>query len=221
MQNFQRCIVGQSTNHLTWLDEHTAIHQDVAAPFLAMKQAAENDGIQLKIASSFRSFQRQLTIWNNKFSGKTPVKNSQNKLVNISSLTEKDLIHAIMLYSALPGASRHHWGTDIDIYADNVLAEGESLALEPWEYQKKGPFYPLSKWLEAHALEYGFFFPYQKYTGGIAAEPWHLSYKTLADDYQQQCTIALLTEVINNCDILGKATLLAILPELYSRYIKR
>jgi LAS superfamily LD-carboxypeptidase LdcB len=124
-----------------------------------------------------------------------------------------------MLFSALPGGSRHHWGCDIDVYAKNLLPQGQSLALEPWEYQASGHCYPLSVWLAEHAKEFGFFLPYDKFRGGVAQEPWHLSYMPLSQQYQALYTESILAKALSNTDIQGKALLLKLLPELYRRYI--
>ncbi|CAM5189250.1 M15 family metallopeptidase [Alishewanella longhuensis] len=89
-----------------------------------------------------------------------------------------------MLYSALPGASRHHWGTELDIYDAAAVPADYQPQLLPAEYASGGPFYKLAWWLECHAAEYGFFLPYKRYQGGVAAEPWHISYQPLAKPYQ-------------------------------------
>ena len=64
-----------------------------------------------------------------------------------------------------------------------------------------------------------FILPYDKFRGGVAQEPWHLSYLPLSQNYQQAYTEALLAKVLLNSDIQGKALLLNMLPELYQRYI--
>ena len=140
-------------------------------------------------------------------------------LVNHLALNEVEKIKAIMLYSALPGASRHHWGCDIDVYAPNLLAKDQQLQLEPWEYQDGGPFYALTLWLEEHAKQFGFYFPYNKYRGGVATEPWHLSYFPLAQHFEQAYSLPLLTKLLSESDIAGKQTLIHSLPTIYQQYI--
>ena len=109
--------------------------------------------------------------------------------------------------------------SDIDVYAKNLLPDQQALALEPWEYQASGHFYPLTLWLAEHAKDFGFFLPYDKFRGGVAQEPWHLSYLPLSQHYQQAYNQALLAETIANSNIQGKTQLIALLPELYQRYI--
>lgn len=195
------------------------IHLQMRTAFEALKQSAETAGIELKIASGFRSFERQLQIWNNKFIGNTAIKKGNGETVDISRLSDWQIIEAILLYSALPGASRHHWGCDIDVYAPNLLSAGESLQLEPWEYQQSGPMEKLSTWLNQHAEEFGFYFPYDTYRGGVAAEPWHLSFVPLSAQYQAQFNLQTLQACLLNTDIGGKTAIIDNLAEIEKRFI--
>jgi LAS superfamily LD-carboxypeptidase LdcB len=195
------------------------IHQQMNTAFKAMKHSAQKAGIELKIASGFRSFERQLQIWNNKFSGNATIKNANGEVVDISRLSDWQIIEAILLYSALPGASRHHWGCDIDVYAPNLLSVGESLKLEPWEYQQSGPMENLSIWLTHNAAEFGFYLPYDCYRGGIAEEPWHLSFSPLAKQYQATFKQQTLLACLINTEITGKKVIVDNLTEITERYI--
>ncbi|PHR84941.1 MAG: D-alanyl-D-alanine carboxypeptidase [Colwellia sp.] len=195
------------------------IHQQMKTAFDALKHSAQTAGIELKIASGFRSFERQLQIWNNKFTGKAIIKKTNGEIVDVSRLSDWQIIEAILLYSALPGASRHHWGCDIDVYAPNLLTAGKSLQLEPWEYQQSGPMAKLSTWLTQHAAEFGFYLPYDCYRGGIAAEPWHLSFRPLATQYQATFNIQALQTCLINTDISGKMVIVDNLTEIAKRYI--
>jgi len=212
-------LTGQSEHHISWLTEKVGIHSDVVIPWQALCNAAKQQGFELEIASGFRGFSRQLAIWNGKFSGELTTKNQAGNTVDINTLSVQEIIQAILTYSALPGASRHHWGTDIDIYAPNLLSNGQSLQLEPWEYQQGGPFEPLSLWLTKHATDFGFYFPYDKYRGGIAAEPWHLSYFPLAKSFQQQLQVSTIENCLTQCDILGKDVIISTLDDIYTQYI--
>ncbi len=194
------------------------IHHQMLTSFQSLVANAAKDNIEIKIASGFRSFERQLLIWNNKFTGKTAIKAINGEQVNISELSKLEIIEAILLFSALPGASRHHWGCDIDIYAKNLLG-GKALQLEPWEYNSSGPMAKLSSWLTDNAEKQGFYFPYDKFRGGIAAEPWHLSYAPLAKQYQSTFNLALLKERLLQADIAGKEVIIEYLPEIFKRYI--
>ena len=219
MTDLELVLTGKTDSHIHWLTSNIGIHHEMLSAFKQLQIAAVNAGIELTIASGFRSFERQLLIWQNKYSGHSVIKDASNKPLALEHLSECEKIHAIMLFSALPGASRHHWGCDIDVYAKNLLPAEQSLALEPWEYHTTGHFYPLTVWLAEHAKKFGFFLPYDKYRGGVAQEPWHLSYLPLSQPYQQAYTEALLAKTLIHSNIQGKALLLELLPELYQRYI--
>jgi len=212
-------VLGKTEQHLHYLSERIAIHQEMKSAYEALESAAKADDIELKIASGFRSFDRQLMLWNNKFSGKTAVKNMAGDTIFTEGLSPVELMHSILLYSALPGASRHHWGCDIDVYAPNLLAEGYQLQLEPWEYSEQGPLAKLSEWLTQHAHRFGFYFPYASYQGGVAAEPWHLSYNPLALRFQQAFDIDLLSQALMNSNLLGRNIIIDNLDTIADRYI--
>ena len=71
-------------------------------------------------SSSFRDFARQLQIWNGKFSGERPMFDAGGRPARRGALSPRERIDAILLWSALPGASRHHWGTDLDLIDRNA-----------------------------------------------------------------------------------------------------
>ncbi|GAA5140342.1 M15 family metallopeptidase [Thalassotalea piscium] len=220
LNQYSSCqALGKSDNHLTWLPTNLALHHSVVEPWNTMVNHAKKSGLELTIASSYRSFERQLSIWNRKFTGELAVRNKHNDLIEIQHLNDTDKVMAILTFSALPGASRHHWGTDIDIYASNLLPDKHALQLEPWEYQAQGYFYKLSLWLAKNADQFGFFFPYAHDQGGVAIEPWHISYKPIAQHYQDQLTLPLLSQTLKLSNIEGKAAILANLPIIFEQYI--
>ncbi len=212
-------LTGKSDEHIHWFSEHTGIHQQVVEPWQQLCHAAKKQGHHLTIASGFRSFDRQLSIWNRKFTGELVIKNIENNIIDIDQLTDKEIAQAILTFSALPGASRHHWGTDIDFYDKHLLVDGQSLQLEPWEYQTAGPFAALTTWLKENAQKFGFYFPYDKYRGGIAQEPWHLSYYPLAKTYQEALNREHLAQCLSIEDIEGKQTIINELEDILAQYV--
>ena len=104
-------LTGQNQSHILWLNKNVGVHKQMHPAFKAMTLAAENDGLTLTIASGFRDFERQLTIWNNKFTGKFPVKDRNNNIVEMKALSDKGKIDAILLFSALPDKYTHHFIT--------------------------------------------------------------------------------------------------------------
>lgn len=219
LSNKALVVNGANKPAKTSLIPSIGIHQQMSSAFKALKHDAQTAGIEIRIASGFRSFERQLQIWNNKFIGNTAIKTANGETVDIKALSDWEIVEAILLYSALPGASRHHWGCDIDVYAPNLLALGEQLQLEPWEYQRSGPMEKLSTWLTEHAAQFGFYLPYDCYRGGVAIEPWHLSFAPLAKQYQATFNIQTLQVCLENSDIKGKVVIIDNLTEIAKRYI--
>jgi len=212
------CATGCSDAHLVDF-ANQRIHVGIVDDFIALQNAAKQAGFKLTIASSFRDFERQSSIWNAKFSGTRPVLDKNQQPVDLSTLSELDICHAILLYSALPGASRHHFGTDVDIFDQAAIEQDYKLQLEPHEYEHAGPFSAMTAWLNDNLAKYGFFRPYEKNLGGVAPEPWHISHIQQSHIMCEAINIEVLSKQIQQSDILGKQTILTHLPELYERYV--
>lgn len=212
-------LTGLDSSQLQAIDEPHLLHQQVIPAFNHLKAAMAKDGISLKVASGWRSFQRQAAIWQAKCDGLRPVYNAAQQLVDIHHLSGLEKIEAIMLYSALPGASRHHWGTDLDIYDAAAVAADYQVQLIAAEYAEDGPFSKLALWLDNYAADFGFFLPYRRFQGGVAAEPWHISYQPLAQHYQQAFKLALLQQTLLQQPIAEQQSVLQHLPGLFPRFI--
>ncbi|WP_199611369.1 M15 family metallopeptidase [Flocculibacter collagenilyticus] len=217
--NIAQDLTGHTTEHLVSLPNGHFVHKDVADPFSALQQAAGSAGFDLQLISSFRAFDRQLAIWNGKFCGARPVFDLYGAQLDMNTLSDWDKCKAIMLFSALPGTSRHHWGTDFDFYDHRSLPEDYSVQLVAQEYTEDGPFQGLTQWLIHHARNYGFSFPYKSFRGGVAAEPWHISYHTLANTFQKKLDHDTLWQILIEHDIEGKAALLQNIDFILENYI--
>src|SRR5688572_2341659 len=129
-------LTGRSRGHLDEVpDPRCSLHREVVAPYLAMRAAAAADGIDLVAFSGFRDFDRQLGIWNGKFRGERPMQDRAGQPIDALTLSPADRVTAILWWSALPGASRHHWGTDFDVMDAQALPAGYRLQVIPAEYR--------------------------------------------------------------------------------------
>jgi LAS superfamily LD-carboxypeptidase LdcB len=136
-----------------------------------------------------------------------------------ASLDDTQKMHAILLFSAIPGGSRHHWGTDFDVFdRSKVNSCGASFELVPQEYEGDGPCADLAKWIQDNAAKFDFERPYAEYVGGVAAEPWHLSYTPIATRIITSFSVELLRKQLIESDILGLDTVLLHLNTLFERY---
>ena len=147
------------------------MHKGAYDSFKAMHAAAKKEGINLTIKSAARNFDYQKGIWERKWSGATLLEGKENAAQVYKNFTERAI--AILKYSSMPGSSRHHWGTDIDInsFTNSYFESG----------QGKKEF----DWLTANAHKYGYCRPYTKIgtdrSSGYQEEKWHWSYTPVAD----------------------------------------
>ncbi|WP_220765128.1 MULTISPECIES: M15 family metallopeptidase [unclassified Shewanella] len=196
------------------------LESNTAAAFLKMQQAAVSDGLDIQICSAYRDFDKQQSIWNAKASGKRVLLNKESQPVAIELLSSSHLIDMILIWSAIPGMSRHHWGTDIDIFDANQISRHD-LRLISQEYQADGPCFQLSQWLDSHAHQYGFYRPYQENLSGVSPEPWHFSYFPISKDYINNYHIESIKAVIADSSILHKDVILERIDALVDEYVFR
>lgn len=122
-----------------------------------MMQAAKSDGIDLKICSPYRDYNRQTVLFNRKIDYYMEKGYSYLDAYKIASMTV-----------TVPGASEHQIGLALDIvsstYSVLEIGFGETEA---------------GIWLKEHCDEYGFILRYplgKEYITGIQYEPWHFRY---------------------------------------------
>jgi len=213
-------LTGRADSHIITLDDPPCrLHRDVVQPFLAMRDAAAQDGIDLMPVSSYRDFAAQARIWNRKYRGLHPLYDADGQPRDHASLDKDALLEAILCWSAVPGGSRHHWGTDIDVVDRAVLPEGYRIDLLPAEFEDGALFGKLRRWLDANMSQFGFFRPYDRYRGGLYAEPWHLSYAPVSVPALEALTVDVLRDALAAEEVDGKTRVMERLPEIHARYI--
>jgi len=220
-------LVGQHDAHLTAAERDddgigARLHAEAHAPFLALRAAAREAGFDLRVHSAYRSFERQASIWNRKARGELPVLDSGAQPLDIATLSPRALAFAILRWSALPGASRHHWGTDLDVYDAATTPAGYEIQLVPSEVDPGGMHGALHQWLDARiatGTAFGFYRPYDVDRGGVAPERWHLSFAPVAAEYLRLLTPALLRETVAGADLMLKDIVLEHLDEMHARFV--
>ena len=145
------------------------LHRDAYTAFKQMHDAAKAVGITLVIRSATRNFIAQKNIWERKWSGAT-ILSSGHSAADIADYKQRAL--EILKYSSMPGSSRHHWGTDIDLNAFNNM------------FFEEGEGKEIYAWLSTYAGDYGFCQPYSPKGAdrpmGYEEEKWHWSYLPIA-----------------------------------------
>ena len=220
-----RQLLGMDDSHLVQASVGPAgatalLHADAAQAFAAMRKAAQQEGIGLSVASGFRSFDRQLTIWNTKARGERACHDDAGNRLNLASMEAWDSVQAILRFSALPGTSRHHWGSDMDVFDESAVPDNYQLQLVAEEYAGHGPFNTLNVWLQNRAGDFGFFYPYREDRGGIAPEPWHLSYQPLAEQCANAMRASQWVQQMEAVDLAYKETVMAKLHDIFERFVQ-
>ncbi len=145
------------------------LRKRAAEAFADMQSAAAKQGITIYSQSSFRDYNHQNRIWVRKF-----------ERYRNQGLSGMAIIEKIIRYSTIPGTSRHHWGTDLDVVDHAKPRQSDPLLAR--HFNAGGVFEELGEWLRKNAVSYGF---YEVYTNdpvrkGFAYEPWHLSFAEMA-----------------------------------------
>lgn len=168
------------------------LRPEAAKAFDEMKTAAAKDGISFQVVSSYRDYAHQNRIWERKYKAYTK-----------DGLSPINAIEKIITYSTIPGTSRHHWGTDIDIVDSNVNASGDLLV--PSKFHGNGPFCKFKAWMDIHANTYGYYLVYTDNGNrkGFNYEPWHYSYKPLSLGYLEQYKKLDVKKVLEEQKLLG------------------
>jgi LAS superfamily LD-carboxypeptidase LdcB len=215
-------LTGQARSHIAEVHEPPCLlHVDAVTAFQGLRRAARGAGMDLIAVSSFRDFARQLAIWNGKYNGERPMNDADGAPVAAGKLTPDQRVDAILLWSALPGASRHHWGTDVDLIDRNVTANGYRAQLVPAEFAAGGPFAALDQWLEVNAAHFGFFRPFKGLRSGVQPEPWHYSFAPIAEPARKRLGVEVLRTALAAAPLAGKDQVLARIEELHHRYVVR
>jgi D-alanyl-D-alanine carboxypeptidase len=120
------------------------LHPQCAAAWQQLKNAAAEEGIELQLASAFRSMKYQAHLIEQK-------------------LQHQQSLETILQTNAAPGHSEHHTGCAVDI-----TTPGSAPLEEVFDST------PAFQWLTRHAAEHGFSMSYPKDNPmGIIYEPWH------------------------------------------------
>lgn len=145
------------------------LREEVRLQFNLMRKAAKEKGFNIHVISSYRSYSHQNGIWNRKY-----------KKYRNQGLSPEKSIEKIIEYSTIPGTSRHHWGTDLDIIDSTKGIPSNPLS--ETHFNEGGRMHKFKLWLDENSEKFGFHLVYTNAPNrkGFAYEPWHFSYKPLS-----------------------------------------
>ncbi|WP_405251719.1 M15 family metallopeptidase [Dokdonia sp. Asnod3-C12] len=168
------------------------LRPEAAVAYEEMKSAALLEGIKFQVVSSYRDYNHQNRIWERKY-----------KRFRESGLNPTAAIEKIIEYSTIPGTSRHHWGTDIDIVDGTPKVSGGLLV--PSKFHGNGPFCKFKEWMDNNANTYGFYLVYtdDQNRKGFNYEPWHYSFKSLSLDYLNKYQELDIKSKLESAKLLG------------------
>ncbi|WP_396595940.1 M15 family metallopeptidase [Dokdonia sp. R86516] len=168
------------------------LRPEAAVAYEEMKSAALKEGIKFQVVSSYRDYNHQNRIWERKY----------NRFRE-SGLNPTAAIEKIIEYSTIPGTSRHHWGTDIDIVDATPKVSGGLLV--PSKFHGNGPFCKFKEWMDKNANTYGFYLVYtdDQNRKGFNYEPWHYSFKSLSLDYLKKYQELPIKNKLQSAKLLG------------------
>ena len=183
-------LIGKRTPEL--FGDGFKLRKEAFEAYLSMKSEAEKSGISLKVISSYRDFKHQNSIWTRKY-----------KRYTSTGLSPEDSLKKIIEYSTIPGTSRHHWGTDLDIVDSHVKQPKH--VLNPPNFEEGACFGPFKTWMDLNANRFGFYLVYTNDINrkGFKYEPWHYSYKPLSVQYLSEFRQLNLNEILQNENIIG------------------
>ncbi len=162
------------------------LRREAYSAFQKMDSAAKAEGVILRIVSGTRTFGEQKGIWEAKWNGDKLVegKNLKSEIPDPPGRAKK-----ILQYSSMPGTSRHHWGTDIDLNNLN----------NSWFESGQGKI--LYDWLRDNAIRFGFCQVYsakdRSRPEGYEEEKWHWSYLPLANQMLVEYKLMVTDEEIS------------------------
>ena len=161
-----------------------------------MKKEARTQNIKIHVVSAYRNFNHQNRLWARKYA----------KFID-QGYSSKTAINKVKEYTAIPGTSRHHWGTDVDLVDKNKSSlRNHSTSL-------------YATWMNENAHKYGFYRVYTKneFRSGFNYESWHYSYRKLAKPMLKAYLKLDITTILKNEKILGNSYFT---DEFLKKYIK-
>jgi LAS superfamily LD-carboxypeptidase LdcB len=187
-------LIGKGNPNLVGKDH--LLLPEVEKAYQSMKSAASTVGIKIKVVSSYRSYEKQKLIWNRKFI--TFQKEGFEGLQIINKITE---------YSTIPGTSRHHWGTEIDVIDGNTLVKGDVLITK--KFHNGGPYEKLRIWMDKNAKDFGFLRPYNmnEERVGFHYEPWHFSFSEISKPMLKSYLKLDIVKLLKDDSLLGSEML--------------
>lgn len=212
-------VYGMEKNNLYEIQPGYFVDNEIVRDLHSLINDAKLQGFELRVESAYRTFEKQLSIWNRKASGELPLLSSEGIPMERPK-DEEELMHAILTWSALPGASRHHLGTDIDVVDGAACPEGYEVQLTPEECS--GMFSSFHHFLTeriAQGRAYGFSRVFIPGRGKTRPEEWHIAHLPTSRKRLENFDLKKLRQIYERSEMACKNVVLANLEQLADDYI--
>ena len=188
------------------LGDDFKLRNEAFLQFNMMRIAAKEAGFTIHVVSSYRSYTHQNGIWERKY------KNYRSQ-----GLSHEKTIAKIIEYSTIPGTSRHHWGTDLDIIDSTKGIPSNPLS--ETHFNEGGRMHKFKIWLDENSESFGFHLVYThlKDRKGFAYEPWHFSYKPLACKMLAEYKTLDIKKILQTNKLMGSENFTDEFVEKYKR----
>ena len=210
---------GLGTPDLVEFQPGYLVDREIVADLQLLVRDATANGFELRLESAYRSFDKQLSIWNRKARGELPLFSAAGVPMECPK-DEEELMYAILTWSALPGASRHHLGTDIDVVDGAACPEGYEVQLTPAECE--GMFAKFHAFLTERMVAdkaFGFSRVFIPGRGKIRPEGWHIAHLPTSRKRLEHFSLDVLRSIYERSEMECKRAVLANLPQLAEDYI--
>lgn len=184
-------LIGKSSPEIEKGKDYRVL-PEVSIALEKMKEDAREAGFDICVISSYRNYNYQNKLWERKF-----------KANKEKGMTDEDNIRSIIKYSTIPGTSRHHWGTDIDI-----IDISHGIPIDPLDekfFNPGGQMHKFKLWLDENANKYGFYLVYTKDKDrkGFNYEPWHFTYKAISDQMMDEYKALDIKKLLQENKLMG------------------
>jgi len=216
-------MTGMTQDHLIFhKDLNCHIHKKIFQPLSDLAAHLNNHQFKLHIVSSFRSYEHQKRIWEEKVSGKRVILDEHERPIDVKKISSTDLLFLILNWTMIPGFSRHHFGSDLDVCDTKNLPPDYKIKLTNEECDQEGLFYKFHSFLD-ELIEndecFGFFRPYTNQSIGIKPERWHISHREIANHYLSHLSLEVFTKFIDQSDLSLKTEILDHAEVIFNQFI--
>ena len=150
-----------------------------------MINAAFQKGVKIDVVSAYRSFDHQNRLW------KTKYDKFRSRGYSVKAAVSK-----VIEYTAIPGTSRHHWGTEVDL---------RDYSKRNTKYLESNSKSKYQNWMQDNAHKYGFYLAYtnNKFRKGYNYESWHYSYREISKPMLNTYLKLDINKMLKNENIVG------------------